>query len=153
MGIIRVPSFKRRKQILPENNFWISFLQCLNNCLSNNTKEENIIKMYIENNNKKLEKKITDSNNIINAHLIHKNSLFKQKKIINSEKNTYEKYFNQYQKIDNLLTSKIEEIDKKVSIIKDDQNKNKKINLKHNEEFKIDLNSKAKKLELKKKFG
>lgn len=153
MSIVRVPSFSRKKKEQPEKEFWTSFLESLNNCLLSITKEENKLKSNIENNNKKLEKKISESNDKINAHLSQRKSLFKQKNIINLERNNYEKQFNQYKKKDDQLSSQIEQIDKKVATIKNDQTKNKKINLKLNEELKIEFNSKAKKLELKKKFG
>lgn len=153
MSIVRVPSFSRKKKEKPKKKFWSSFLESFNNCLSSITKEENKLKDNIENNNKKLDKKISESNDKINAHLSERKSLIKQKNIITLERNNYEKQFNQYKKRDDQLNSQIEQIDKKVAIIKDDQTKTKKINLKLNEELKIEFNSKVKKLELKKKFG
>lgn len=153
MSIVRVPSFSRKKKEEPKKEFWSLLLESLNNCLSILNKEENQLKSNIENNNKKLDKKISESNDKINAHLSHRKSLLKQKNIINLERNNYQKQFNQYKKKDDQLSSQIEQIDMKVATIKDDQTKNKKINLKLNEELKIEFNSKAKKLELKKKFG
>lgn len=153
MSIVRVPSFSRKNKEEPKKEFWSLILEAFNNCLSSINKEENQLKSNIEINNKKLDKKISESNDKINAHLSQRNSLSKQKNIINLEKNNYQKQFNQYKKKDDQLSSQIEQIDMKVATIKDDQTKNKKINLKLNEELKIDFNSKAKKLALKKKFG
>ncbi len=129
MSIVRVPSFSRKKKEEPEKEFWTSFLESLNNCLLSITKEENKLKSNIENNNKKLDKIIIESNDKINAHLSQRKSLIKQKNIITLERNNYEKQFNQYKKKDNHFDSQIEQIDKKVAIIKDDQTKNKKSTL------------------------
>ena len=145
MSIQQVPSFTGKKKEQRKKKLWISFLELFNNCLLSITKEENKVKSNIENNNKKLDKKISESN----AHLSQRKSLIKQKNIITLERNNYEKQFNQYKKKDDQLNSQIEKIDKK----KDDHTKNKKINLKLNEQLKIDFNLKTKKLELKKKFG
>jgi len=98
MSIVRVPSFSRKKKEEPKKEFWSSFLESFNNCLSSITKEENKLKDNIENNNKKLDKKISESNDKINAHLSQRKSLIKQKNIITLERNNYEKQFNQYKK-------------------------------------------------------
>ena len=129
MSIIRVPSFSRKKKEEPGKEFWTSFLESINNCLLSIIKEENKLKSNIENNNKKLDKIIIESNDKINAHLSQRKSLIKQKNIITLERNNYEKQFNQYKKKDNHFDSQIEQIDKKVAIIKDDQTKNKKSTL------------------------
>lgn len=153
MSIVRVPTFSRKKKEEPKKEFRSLFLGSFNNCLSSITKEENKLKSNIENNNKKLDKKISESNKKINAHLSQGKSLFKQKNIINLERNNYQKQFNHYKKKDDHLNSKIENIDKKATIIKDDQTKNKKIYLKLNEKLKIEFNSKVKKIKVEKKFG